>query len=54
MAYNLMKRVIERAKKNGTLEAEKSGIQEKLDAFLAGDRISTDEYRELVQMMQNA
>lgn len=54
MAFNLMKRVITRAKKNGTLEAEKAGIQEKLDAFLGADRISTEEYRTLTQMMQNA
>lgn len=54
MAYNLMKRVITRAKKNGTLDAEKPGIQEKLDAFLAASRITTEEYRELTQMMQNA
>lgn len=54
MAYKLMKRIIVRAKDNGTLEKQRHEIQEKLDAFLAADRISTEEYRALTQMMQNA
>lgn len=52
MAYKLMKRVIARARKNGTLEAEKAEIQEKLDVFLAGNRITTAEYRELSGMVR--
>lgn len=52
MAYKLMKRVIARAKKNGTLEEEKSEIQEKLDVFLAGSRITTAEYQELSSMVK--
>lgn len=52
MAYKLMKRVIARARKNGTLEAEKAEIQDKLDVFLAGNRITTAEYRELSGMMK--
>lgn len=52
MAYKLMKRVIARARKNGMLEAEKAEIQEKLDVFLAGNRITTAEYQELSGMVR--
>lgn len=49
MTYKLMKRVIERAKKDGTLDVEST--MEKLDAFLAADRITTAQYQELVALM---
>lgn len=52
MAYNLMKRIITAAKNDGTLEEKKAGIMDKLDAFLASDRLSTEQYRELVEMMK--
>lgn len=52
MAYKLMKRIIENAKKDGTLEEKKSGIMDKLDAFLAADRLTAEEYRELVALME--
>ena len=51
MAYNLMKRIINTAKKDGTLEEKRAGIMDKLDAFLAADRLSADQYRELVGLM---
>lgn len=51
MAYNLMKRIINNAKKNGTLEEKRAGIMDKLDAFLAADRLTADQYRELVELM---
>ena len=51
MAYNLMKRIILSAKKDGTLEEKRAGIMDKLDAFLAADRLSGDQYRELVELM---
>ena len=51
MAYKLMKRIIENAVKDGPLEEKRAGIMDKLDAFLAADRISTAEYQELVGMM---
>lgn len=51
MAYNLMKRIISNAKKDGTLEEKKEGIMDKLDAFLAADRITPEQYKELVDMM---
>ena len=51
MAYKLMKRIIEKAKQDGTLEEKKADIMNKLDAFLAADRLSAAEYRELVEMM---
>ncbi len=49
MAYNLMKRIIERDKKAGTLD--KAAIMDKLDAFLAADRLTTEEYQELVALV---
>ena len=52
MAYNLMKRIINAAKKDGTLAEKKAGIMDKLDAFLASDRISTKEYEELVALLK--
>lgn len=51
MAYNLMKRIINTAKKDGTLEEKWAGIMDKLDAFLAADRLTADQYRELVGLM---
>lgn len=49
MAYNLMKRIIERDKKAGTLDRD--AIMDKLDAFLAADRLTTAQYQELVALM---
>lgn len=49
--YKLMKRIIERDKKAGTLD--KSAIMDKLDAFLAADRITTAQYEELVALMND-
>lgn len=51
MAYNLMKRIINTAKKDGKLEEKRAGIMDKLDAFLAADRLTADQYRELVGLM---
>ena len=45
MAYRLMKRIIE----HGGYDA--NDVMNKLDAFLAADRITTEEYQELVRMM---
>ena len=45
MAYKLMKRIIARDVKNGTLN--RAATMDKLDAFLAADRL----YQELVAMM---
>lgn len=47
MTYRLMKRLIEQAKKKGTLEKEQESIMQKLDVFLMADRISSNEYQEL-------
>lgn len=49
IAYSLMKRIIERDKEAGKLD--KAAIMDKLDAFLASDRISVEEYKELVEMI---
>ena len=51
MAYNLMKRIINTAKKDSTMEEKRAGIMDKLDAFLAADRLTADQYRELVGLM---
>ena len=45
MAYNLMKRIIMRG------GYDKDDVMDKLDAFLAADRITTAQYQELVTMM---
>lgn len=49
MAYKLMKRIIERGMKDGSLD--KANVMDKLDAFLAADRINTTDYKELVELM---
>lgn len=54
MTYNLMKRIINKAIRNGTLEEERAGIMDKLDAFLAADRITVNQYQELVALMDGA
>lgn len=46
MAYKLMKRIIERG------EYDKDATMDKLDAFLAADRLTTDQYKELVELME--
>ena len=45
MAYNLTKRIIQRG------GYDKDDVMDKLDAFLAADRITTAQYQELVAMM---
>ncbi len=49
MAYKLMKRIIERDMAAGTLD--RAATMDKLDAFLAADRITTAQYQELVALM---
>lgn len=51
MIYTLMKRIIQKAIDKGELEEKKEGILEKLDAFYAADRLTTEEYKELVAMV---
>lgn len=46
MAYALMKRIIERG------NYDKASIMDKLDAFMAVGRITPEEYKELVGMME--
>lgn len=48
-AYKLMKRIIERDKKAGTLDTE--AIKQKLDAFYAADRLTKAEYEELMALV---
>lgn len=47
MAYKLMKRIIERG------GFDRAATMDKLDAFLAVDRLTTEEYQELVGLMGN-
>ena len=49
MTYNTCKKVIENQIKKGTLDVE--SMTAKLDVFLLADRISKEEYNELVKMM---
>lgn len=47
--YKLCKKVITKEKANGTLDVEE--MTEKLDVFLLNDRITDEEYNELVALM---
>lgn len=52
MTYKNCKRLIEYADKNGTKTPEYvSDMKEKLDIFLLNDRITHEEYVELVAML---
>ena len=46
MAYKLMKRIIERG------GFDKEDVKNKLDAFLATDRITIDQYKELIALVK--
>ena len=46
MAYNLMKRIIERG------GYDKQAVMDKLDAFLAADRLTPKQYEELAGMVK--
>ena len=52
MTYKLMKRLIENGLKSGTLDREATLM--KLDVFLMADRITVEEYQELVELMGGA
>ncbi len=45
MTYKLLKRIISRG------NYDKESMMQKLDVFLLADRITTEEYQELVEMM---
>lgn len=45
MAYKLMKRIITRG------DYDRDEVMNKLDAFLAADRITAEQYKELMAMM---
>lgn len=49
MTYRLMKRLIESGLKKGNLDREATML--KLDVFLMADRITAEEYQELVDLM---
>ena len=50
MTYKLMKRVIQKDIKKNKLDVE--GTKQKLDVFLMGDRITVEEYNELIEMVE--
>lgn len=50
MTYKLMKRIIENGIKKGNLDRE--ATLQKLDVFLMADRITPEEYQELVELME--
>lgn len=50
MTYKLMKRIIENGQKKGNLDVE--GTMQKLDVFLMADRITIEEYQELVELIE--
>ena len=47
MAYKLMKRILSRG------GYDRAATMDKLDAFLAADRLTAEEYKELLAMMGN-
>jgi len=51
MTYRLMKRVIENGLKNHNLDVEDT--MQKLDVFLMANRITVEEYQELVELINN-
>lgn len=46
LAYNLMKRIIDRG------DYDKADVLNKLDAYLAADRITAEEYSELMALVE--
>jgi hypothetical protein len=50
MTYKLMKRIIENGLKKGNLDVEST--MQKLDVFLMADRITIEEYQELVELIE--
>lgn len=52
MTYKLMKRVIAKDIAKGKLDKE--ATTQKLDVFLMGDRITIEEYNELIEMMEQS
>lgn len=48
MTYKLLKRIISRG------NYDKESMMQKLDVFLLADRITTEEYQELVEMMNTS
>lgn len=48
MTYKLMKRIIQKG------DYDREGTMMKLDVFLMADRITVEEYQELVEMMGGA
>ena len=48
--YEMMKRTIEKQKENRTLD--KVSWQSKLDVFLMFDRIDSEQYKELMDMLE--
>lgn len=51
MTYRLMKRIIENGLRNGNLDVEDT--LQKLDVFLMANRITVEEYQELVELINN-
>ena len=51
MTYRLMKRIIENGLRNGNLDVEDT--LQKLDVFLMVNRITVEEYQELVELINN-
>lgn len=49
MAYNLMKRIIERDLKAGVTDWK--AVKDKLDTFYAADRLTKDQYNELLALI---
>lgn len=48
LAYKLMKRIIDRG------NYDRADVLNKLDAYLSADRITTEEYNELVALVEGA
>lgn len=51
MVYRLMKRMIEVAIKDGTLEEKREGYIEKLNAFYMNNQLTTDQYNEMMALV---
>lgn len=51
MVYNLMKRMIDKAIKDGSIDEKRADYTEKLNAFYMNNQITTAQYNELMALV---
>lgn len=53
MVYNLMKRMIEKAIKDGSIDDKRGGYIDKLNAFYMNNQLTTEQYNELMALVNS-